>query len=226
MKAPADAAPPAAPARRFPRLPFALAGLGFLLSFSILVWAIHLRNTVVRQAAAAGLPRLALVPPFDAVSEQGTRVTRASYEGKVWIADFIFTSCGGICPVMTSRMKALAADLRNEPDVRFVSFSVDPDRDTVEALARYAKEAGADPSRWSFLRTGRDRIRALARDGFKLPVEDADPSGAEPILHSSRFVLVDAEGTIRGWYDSEDAGKRVLLAKDARRLAADAAGAR
>jgi protein SCO1/2 len=226
MKVPADGETPAAPARRLPRLPFVIAGLGFLLSFTILVWAIQLRNTVVRNAAATELPRLAAVPPFDVVSEQGTPVTRASYAGKVWIADFIFTSCGGICPVMTSRMKALAAELKDEPDVRFVSFSVDPERDTVEALARYGKEAGADPSRWSFLRTDGNRIRALAREGFKLPVEDADPYAGEPILHSSRFVLVDAEGTIRGWYDSEDAGKRNLLVKDARRLAADAAAKR
>ena len=75
-------------------------------------------------------------------------------------------------------------------------------------------------------RTDRDRIRALAREGFKLPVEDADKGAGEPILHSSRFVLVDAEGTIRGWYDSEDAGKRALLVKDARHLAADAASRR
>jgi protein SCO1/2 len=203
-----------------------IAGLGFFLSFAILVWAVHLRNTAVRRAAMTDLPRLAAVPPFDVVSEQGTPVTRASYAGKVWIADFIFTNCGGICPVMTSRMKALAAELKDEPNVRFVSFSVDPDRDTVDVLARYAKEAGADPSRWSFLRTDRDRIRALAREGFKLPVEDADPNAGEPILHSSRFVLVDATGTIRGWYDSEDAGKRNLLVRDARRLAADAAGNR
>ncbi len=223
MNVPADAA---APARRIPRLPFVLAGLGFLLSFAILVWAIQLRNTVVRNAAATDLPRLAAVPPFDVVSEQGTPVTQASYAGKVWIADFIFTSCGGICPVMTSRMKALADVLKDEPNVRFVSFSVDPDRDTVEALARYAKQAGADPSRWSFLRTDRDRIRALAREGFKLPVEDADPKAGEPILHSSRFALVDAEGTIRGWYDSEDAGKRALLVKDARHLATDATSRR
>ena len=226
MNAPAAATDQAAPARRFPRLPFVIAGLGFLLSFAILIWAIQLRNTVVRHAAVTELPRLAVVPPFDVVSEQGTTVTRASYAGKVWIADFIFTSCGGICPVMTSRMKALAAELTDEPNVRFVSFSVDPERDTVEALARYAKETGADPTRWSFLRTDRERIRALVREGFKLPVEDADPKAAEPILHSSRFVLVDAEGTIRGWYDSEDAGKRNLLVRDARRLAADAAGHR
>jgi protein SCO1/2 len=226
MNAPAAAAPPAAPARRIPRLPFAIAGLGFLLSFAILVWAIHLRNTAVRRDAATDLPRLAAVPPFDAVSEQGTPVTRASFAGKAWVADFIFTNCGGICPVMTSRMKALAAELKDEPNVRFVSFSVDPVRDTVEALSRYAREAGADPSRWSFLRTDPDRIRALVREGFKLPLEDGDPNAREPILHSSRFVLVDAEGTIRGWYDSEDAGKRTLLVRDARRLAAEAASTR
>jgi len=211
-------------ARRFPRLPFILSGLGFLLAFCILVWAIQLRNTIRHYGAVSELPRLGAVPAFDVVSEQGNAVTNQAYAGKVWIADFIFTSCAGICPVMTSRMKELASTLRDEAAIRFVSFTVDPERDTVEVLARYAKEAGADPARWSFLRADRDRIRKLARDGFRLPVEDADPRAREPILHSSRFVLVDASGTIRGWYDSEDAGKRTLLAADARRLAREAAG--
>jgi len=211
-------------ARRFPRLPFILAGLGFLLAFGVLVWAIQLRNTIRHYGAVSELPRLGAVPPFDVVSEQGKTITREAFAGKVWIADFIFTNCAGICPVMTSRMKELAGTLRDEPAIRFVSFTVDPERDTVEVLARYAKEAGADPARWSFLRADRDRIRTLARDGFRLPVEDADPKATDPILHSSRFVLVDAMGTIRGWYDSEDAGKRTLLAADARRLVREAAG--
>ena len=120
---------------------------------------------------------------------------------------------------MTQRMKELTATLSDLPSVRFVSFSVDPENDTVEVLAAYGREHGADPSRWSFLRGERAAIRSLSRDGFKLPVEDAEPGSAMPILHSPRFVAVDEAGGIRGYYDSSDPDAMKRLAFDARMLA-------
>ena len=123
--------------------------------------------------------------------------------------------------MMTFKMAELAATLHGTP-VKFVSFDVDPDRDGVGELAAYAKSAGTDPSRWSFLRGEKPVIRSLARDGFRLAVEDGDAKDPEPVLHSTRFVLVDAAGGIRGYYDSLDAEKMVALAADARRLAAPA----
>ncbi len=123
---------------------------------------------------------------------------------------------------MTSKMKSLADRLRDEPGIRFVSFTVDPAHDTPEVLARYGAEHGADPSRWLFVRTDKERIRTLCRDGFKLAVEDAGAGASEPILHSTRFVLVDEEGTLRGSYDSVEPGALAALAADARRLAAEA----
>jgi len=146
-------------------------------------------------------------------------VTLKDFAGRVWIADFIFVQCGGSCPLMTSRMAELARTLGETP-VKFVSFDVDPDRDGVAELAAYAKSAGADPARWSFLRGEKPVIRSLARDGFKLAVEDADPKDPEPVLHSTRFILVDAVGTIRGNYDSLDPARMAALTADARRLVA------
>ncbi|HQR47451.1 MAG TPA: SCO family protein [Thermoanaerobaculia bacterium] len=217
---------PTAPRRPGRRgLPLALAALGLLASLALLAWTWNLRQTL-RTYGRAELPRLTTVPDFSTTSESGATVTKASLAGTVFVADFIFTTCQGICPGMTAKMKSLAGTLRDEPRVRFVSFTVDPEHDTPEVLARYAREHGADPARWSFLRTDAESLRRLCREGFRLAVEDAGPAAREPILHSTRFVLVDGTGTIRGYYDSDEPGAMEALAADARTLAREAGRAR
>jgi len=214
---------PAAAAR--PRLPIALlavASLGLAVSVFLLYQAWGLRRTV-QEYGRDELPRLSALPDFSAISETGSPVTKASLGGKVFVADFIFTTCPGICPGMTAKMKSLAGQLRDEPLVRFVSFTVDPDHDTPEVLARYGREHGADPSRWSFLRMEKESLRKLSREGFRLAVEDAGGGSSEPILHSTRFVLVDASGVIRGYFDSDEPGAMAALADGARRLAREGA---
>ncbi len=171
--------------------------------------------------AAPDLPPLGAVPPFTLTSQDGKPVTLADLQGKVWIADFIFTRCAGQCPLMTSRMGELTIALENEPTVRFVSFSVDPEHDTPDVLRAYAQENHADLNRWTFLTGPKAEIRSLAIKGFKLAVEDANPKDPEPILHSTRFVLVDGNGSIRGTYDSGDVDRLAALRRDARRLAAE-----
>ena len=173
-----------------------------------------------RPGGGPDLPRLGAAPAFTLVSEQGRPVTRADYVGKVWIADFIFTRCGGSCPILSARMAALAERTADEPGIRFASFGVDPEHDTAEVLAEYGRKLGADPARWTFLRGERPVIRALIKDGFKLAIEDGVPDSVEPILHSTRFVLVDREGTIRGYYDGMEQPPVDQLEKDARALAA------
>lgn len=206
--------------RALPLLPLALAALGLAVSLALLVHAWNLRRTA-RDYGRGELSRFSAVPEFSGVTQTGSAVTRSALAGKVWIADFIFTTCRGICPGMTSKMRSLAGQLRDEPGVRFVSFTVDPETDTPEVLARYGTEYGADPSRWLFVRMDKERIRSLSREGFRLAVEDAGPSAPEPVLHSTRFVLVDGEGTIRGYYDSTEPGALAALGADARRLAAE-----
>ena len=170
---------------------------------------------------ATDLPKLGHVPDFAFVSERGRPVAARDFEKRVWIADFIFTRCGGTCPAMSERMAALAGTLKDEPGVAFVSFDVDPEHDSLADLATYSRQHGADPERWTFLRGERPALRALAGDGFKLAVVDGHADDPEPILHSSSFVLVDGKRQIRGYYDGlEPAGVEKLVA-DARRLAGD-----
>jgi protein SCO1/2 len=166
------------------------------------------------------LPRLGAAPAFTLVSEQGRTVTRSDYEGKAWIANFIFTRCGGSCPILSARMAALAERTADEQGIRFVSFGVDPEHDTPEVLAEYGRKLGANPARWTFLHGERPVIRALIKDGFKLAIQDGVADSVEPILHSTRFVLVDGEGTIRGYYDGMEQPPVDQLEKDARALAA------
>ncbi len=169
---------------------------------------------------ASELPRLFTLPEFSLVERSGRPATLAALRGRPWIADFIFTRCAGVCPAMTARMKALRGRRSGTP-VRFVTFSVDPATDTPEVLARYADAAGADGD-WWFVTGPMREVHSLSTEGFKLAAME-NPPGAEtadgPFLHSSKFVLVDADGAIRGYYDSEDAAALVTLEADARRLA-------
>ena len=168
---------------------------------------------------AADLPRLGRVPDFTFLSERGREVAARDLEGKAWVADFVFTRCGGSCPLMSERMAALAAELHDVPGLRFVSFDVDPERDSLADLAAYSRQHRADPERWMFLRGERPEVRSLAGEGFKLAVEDGHEDDPEPILHSSRFVLVDGKREIRGYYDGLETASFDRLAADARRLA-------
>ena len=139
--------------------------------------------------------------------------------GKVAIYDFIFTSCRGMCPTMTKTMQELYEGTPEGWPVRFVSISVDPVHDTPAVLAAYAKPFRRN-KRWLFLTGNRDDIIRLSVDGFKLAA-GAPGSPQEPILHSSRFVLVDRNGWIRGYYDSLDKAAMERLQQDVRLLVSE-----
>jgi protein SCO1/2 len=157
-----------------------------------------------------GLLEYGSVPEFSFTDQGGAAVTNASLAGAPYIIDFIFTRCAGQCPIMTARMKQVGQWLAQDGHdrVRLVSVTVDPDYDTTSVMAAFAQKYEADPARWSFLTAPKKAIYSLAKDGFKLGVDDQPASGTasaeEPILHSNRFVLVDARGVIRGYYSGLD----------------------
>ncbi len=153
------------------------------------------------------------VPDFSLTDQRGEPLTLADMVGKVWIADFIFTHCATICPAMTQEMVRLQSEFVGEP-VYFVSFSVDPERDTVEVLSRYARAYGADDRRWRFLTGEKEDIHTLAKEGFSLA---SGHKGGE-ILHSRRFVLVSSDGHIYGRYDSRSKPAMLRLRRDVNTL--------
>ena len=153
------------------------------------------------------------LPDFALTDQRGAPFALSDLHNKVWVADFIFTSCPTICPPMTIQMASLQDEFSAE-EVHFVSFSVDPERDTPEVLLRYANDYGADGSRWAFLTGQRDTIYQLAHEGFNLA---AGHRGSE-ILHSTRFVLVDQNQQVRGYYDSRNPGSLHQLRKDIKKL--------
>ncbi len=196
-----------------------LVVLGIILFLSILVVMVFvlIKTGELEQFAGFGrpLPVHGVVADFTLTERSGRTVGSAELAGRVWIADFIFTRCETICPRMTATMATLASELSDAPRVRFVSFTVDPAYDTPAVLADYAARYGADPERWLFLTGEKGVIYPLLSGSFHLSAEGAD--GA--FVHSSRFVLVDAEGRIRGYYDSTDPEAMNVLRAHALRLA-------
>ncbi len=169
----------------------------------------------VPEAELDTLPVLGQVSDFELTAATGQPFRADRLAGKVWVADFIFTSCAGICPVMTGEMAELHRAFEGEDRVEFVSISVDPETDTPEVLAEYGERYGADPERWHFLTGDIDYIHPLATQTFKIGSLD------DLLIHSSRFVLVDGAGAIRGYYIGTDTEDVARLAGDIAELLAE-----
>jgi len=157
--------------------------------------------------SADKLPVLGSVPPFTLTSQDATAFDSRSLEGKIWVADFIFTNCTGPCPRMTSQLRKVQQAFPNNPDLKLLSFSIDPERDTPQALSEYAAKFHADHRQWTFLTGPIPVLHNLSRNVFMLG--DVDGRTFE---HSTRFMLVDRKGRIRGSYlTSEPEGIPKLL---------------
>lgn len=170
------------------------------------------------------LPEFGRQGPWTLTERSGREVSSSELAGSVWVADFVFTHCAGPCPMLTHKMSGLQKEFA---DLRFVTFSVDPERDTLERLREYATSYGADPDRWWFVRGEWDRIVEIARDQFKVAtLKSEDPKPGFEIIHAVYFVLVDREGRIRGYYpvgveDTQDGDVELKRLKaDLRRLLA------
>lgn len=153
-------------------------------------------------AQAAELPVLKPAPEFSLKQPDGKMLGLRELQGKVWVADFIFTRCQGQCPLLSNKMAELQKQFAGKAEFRSVSFSVDPKHDSPQVLGQYAKRFGADLGRWFFLTGKPGEVQALSEKGFVLAA-----SGGDAIAHSYRFVLVDKKGQIRGYYLVTDPDK-------------------
>jgi cytochrome oxidase Cu insertion factor (SCO1/SenC/PrrC family) len=153
-----------------------------------------------------GLATYGPVPEFSLVERSGKATTLSDLRGAIWIADFIYTTCTDTCPLQTAEMAKLQDEWKDKSGLKLVSFSVDPEKDTTKVLSSYADRYKADSQRWLFLTGAKEEILRLVQEGFRLsamPVASNGDTGSV-ILHSPRFVLIDKQAQIRGYYDSRD----------------------
>jgi protein SCO1/2 len=142
-------------------------------------------------------------PAFTLTERSGKTITQADLTGKVWIASFVFTRCSGPCPNISATMAKLQGELLpTRPDVRLVTFTVDPDRDTPEELKKYATNFRADPDKWLFLTGKESEVRTLLKDGFKInATKNANPKPGDEFDHNTKLMVIDKAGQIRGLFD-------------------------
>jgi cytochrome oxidase Cu insertion factor (SCO1/SenC/PrrC family) len=184
-----------------------------LLTLALLLW---LRNIEVKALRQRTVSSYGTVPAFELTNQNGQPFGSTQLQGKIWIADFIYTTCPGPCPMISSRMSELQKPLEKS-DVHLVSFTVDPAKDTPEVLRGYAEKLQAQPGRWDFLTGPQLSIYDISRNGFKLAVSDGSEEAGLP-LHSTRMILVDRHGAIRGYYDAAEADAVTKLLADTNHL--------
>ncbi len=199
--------------RRLSLLPIFVIALGVSIA-----WVVTRGRT-----EAHALERYGTLPVFAFSGLDGKPFGSQQLDGKVWIVDFIFTSCSGTCPIMSTHMAEVQRGLADVDGVRLVSITCDPERDTLERLAEYAKGYDADRRRWAFLRGDKAATQKFSVGCLKLGMHDSTEQeqreGMEPIVHSQRFVLVDRDRQIRGFFDGTDPADVKRLIAAARQLA-------
>ena len=158
------------------------------------------------------LPVMGEIPPFQLVSQTGQPFDSKTLDGHVWVADFFFTTCTGPCPMMSARMRQLQDSTSETPGVLMVSMTVDPVHDTPPVLAGYARHFKQNQARWFFLTGDMDKLNDLGVHAFKLNSVDGS------LTHSTRFVLVDGQRQIRGFYSFDEDGFMRKLLHDVRQL--------
>ena len=184
-----------------------------LITLALLLWLRQLEVNALRQRTVSSY---GTVPEFQLVNQDGKAFGSAELRGKIWIADFIYTTCPGPCPMISSRMSELQKPLERT-DVHLVSFTVDPAKDTPQVLRGYAEKLQAEPGRWDFLTGPQSTIYNLSRNGFKLAVSDGSDEKGIPV-HSTRIILVDRHGAIRGYYDAAEVDAVTKLVADTNHL--------
>ncbi|MDN4165170.1 SCO family protein [Cytophagales bacterium LB-30] len=155
-----------------------------------------------------------VIPPFNLLAHTGASITESHLDGNITVVDFFFTTCPSICPIMSTSLTRVQ-DAFEDKGVQLVSFSVDPENDSIEALQAYAKRFDAKPDMWTFVTGSKPDIYRLARCGFILPVIDGDGS-PEDFIHSDKLILIDKQRRIRGYYsgtDTEDVDRLIVELK-------------
>ncbi len=177
----------------------------------------------IGSAQVVELPVLSELPAFSFTDQDRQTFGSEQLDGRPWVANFVFTSCPTVCPTFTAGMRRLKGRMAStEVQLKWVSFSVDPETDTPSVLKEYATRHDADSADWRFLTGPGEEIRSIVVDGFKQALAP-DPDKVGNILHGSHFVLVDSQLRLRGYYGAEDPDALERLVADATRLSSKTA---
>lgn len=157
------------------------------------------------------------IPAFQFVNQEGDSIGNKDLDGKIYVADFFFTSCPSICPGMQRNMLKIQTDFKGLPDFKLISFTIDPKHDTIPVLKKYADKLGADAEQWWFLLGKKEEVYQLAKDGYLVTAKE-DPAAPGGLMHEGYFILVDGQRRIRGAYDGTDEKQVEKLIQDIRIL--------
>lgn len=157
------------------------------------------------------------IPPFSFTDQDGNTVTEETVKGKIYVADFFFTTCPSICPIMTGNLKKVQDEFAGNDRLMILSHSIDPEYDAPGVLKKYAADKGADTRNWKFLTGNKDTIYDLCENAY-MAFAKTDQQAPGGYIHSGFLVLIDSDRHIRGAYDGTDEGKTEELIRDIRVL--------
>ena len=141
------------------------------------------------------------IPSFEFINQEGKKVTNKTYEGKIYVADFFFTSCPGICPRLAKNMRILQKTFKDDKDVLLLSHTVTPEKDSVPVLKEYGIENNVDPVKWNLVTGNKKEIYNIARQGYFADEDFVKTQDEDAFIHTENFVLIDKKGRIRGVYN-------------------------
>ena len=160
------------------------------------------------------------IADFSFVNQNGEKITQKNYEGKIYVADFFFTTCGSICPKMTTNMVDIQTAIKNNPKILLLSHTVLPEIDSVAALKTYALKNGVIDAKWNLVTGDKKEIYTMARKSY-LAVKMGKPEELYDMVHTENFILVDDKRRIRGFYDGTNKKEIQRLIEDIRFLSAN-----
>jgi protein SCO1/2 len=170
-------------------------------------------NLALVDSSIQHVKRFHKIKSFEFLNQNGEKISEKDYDGYIYVADFFFTTCPSICPIMTDNMVKIQDYIKNKRKVKLLSFSVTPEIDSVPVLKEYSIKKGVDDKYWNLLTGDKSKIYSLARKSF-LVVKENTESNSHDMIHTENFVLVDREKRIRGFYDGTDDIDIQVLKKD------------
>lgn len=153
------------------------------------------------------------IAPFSFINQDGKTVTETDFKGSIYVTDFFFTTCHSICPVMSNQMERVYTKFKNNPEVKFLSHTVDPEIDSVEQLKAYALKHNADSKQWIFVTGEKKKLYEMARNSYFMDAQQGD-GGPDDFIHTQNFALIDMDKRIRGYYNGIDSADVDQLMKD------------